>query len=151
MTDKTPKVAEINAESANIPLDEIQKKIDEMLAKAQAAANEIVAKAQEKAKEIINTAENDKTEQEKRQKDADFEAYMNELVPVYLFKDNNKYRDDVMVAVNGETILIQRGKHVMIRRKFAHALENSQMQDAFAAEHMMQLAEQYKNKENMLS
>ena len=37
-----------------------------------------------------------------------------ELVTVQLFKDNDKYRDDLFVAVNGERILIQRGVPVQM-------------------------------------
>jgi hypothetical protein len=75
---------------------------------------------------------------------------MNERVPVTLFKDNNKYKDDVPITVNGETILIQRGIQVMIPRKFYNALVNSQMQDTAAANHMTALADQYKSKETFL-
>lgn len=50
---------------------------------------------------------------------------MEEKVPVRLFKDNGKYKDDVFVAVNGERVQIKRGETVMIKRKFAEVLENS--------------------------
>ena len=59
-----------------------------------------------------------------------------ELVPVKLFKDGDKYKDDVFVAVNGEHCKIQRGKTVMIKRKFARVLEQSHLQDT-ATEEMM--------------
>ena len=57
------------------------------------------------------------------------EAYMNEEVEIQLFRDNDKYRDPVFVGCNGETIAIQRGERVKIRRKFAEILENSDKQD----------------------
>lgn len=60
-------------------------------------------------------------------------SYMDELVPVFLFKDNGKYKDDVFVSVNGESCLIQRGQTVMIKRKFAEVLDNSQRQDRATA------------------
>lgn len=140
-------------------MEEIQKKIDEMLAKAEQAAGKIVEAANQQAGDIMEKALAEVTTSapkqinpsEEAKEKAEFEKYMNELVPVYLFKDNNKYRDDVPVIVNGETILIQRGKHVQIKRKFAQVLDNSQMQDAFAADHMTELSEQYKQKESMLS
>lgn len=56
------------------------------------------------------------------------------LVPVYLFKDSGKYKDDVFVAVNGESCLIQRGKQVMVKKKFADVLQRSAEQDAKTAE-----------------
>lgn len=126
-------------ERLNKILEAAQKKADEIIAEAQKRAEGIV-----KAKAVKAASPDD---EEKRK----FEAYMNERVPVCLFKDNNKYKDDVAVTVNGETILIQRGKHVQIPRKFALVLENSQMQDAYAAEHMAALADQYKSKEPYLS
>lgn len=67
----------------------------------------------------------------------------NELVPFYLFRDNDKYKDDVFVAVNGESCLIQRGQHVMIKRKFAEVLLNSQDQDNKTAGLIRQHAEEF--------
>lgn len=55
-----------------------------------------------------------------------------ELVEVYLFKDNNKYKDDVLVGCNGEFIQIKRGENVKIPRKFAEILEHSKRQDLAA-------------------
>lgn len=55
--------------------------------------------------------------------------YWEEKVPIRLFKDNDKYKDDVFVAVNGERIQIRRGETVMIKRKFAKVLEQSELQD----------------------
>lgn len=52
-----------------------------------------------------------------------------ELVTIRLFKDNNKYKDDVFVSVNGERILIKRGEQVQVKRKFAEVLKNSEDQD----------------------
>ena len=57
----------------------------------------------------------------------------NELVEVELFKDNGKYKDDVLVAVNGVGILIPRGEKVKVKRKYALALENSMKQDKSTA------------------
>ena len=48
---------------------------------------------------------------------------------VKLFKDNNKYKDDVFVAVNGENCVIKRGERVKIKRKFAEVLDLSDRQD----------------------
>ena len=59
--------------------------------------------------------------------------YMAEKVPIELFKDNGKYKGDVLVCVNGERLLIQRGKRVEIPRKFALVLEESAKQDAATA------------------
>lgn len=56
-----------------------------------------------------------------------------ELVPVRLFKDNDRYRDDVFVAVNGERIQIRRGETVYIKKKFADVLQQSMDQDTATA------------------
>lgn len=66
--------------------------------------------------------------------------YYNELVTVKLFKDNDKYKDDVFVAVNGKGMIVPRGKEVKIPRKYAIALKNSEAQDSFAAEYAAGLA-----------
>lgn len=67
-------------------------------------------------------------------------GYYNELVKVKLFKDNGKYKDDVFVAVNGKGMIVPRGKEVEIPRKFAIALQNSEAQDSFAMNHMVELS-----------
>lgn len=56
-------------------------------------------------------------------------AWLEEKVPVRLFKDGDRYKDDVYVCVNGERLLIKRGENVEIPRKFALVLEQSMEQD----------------------
>jgi len=67
-------------------------------------------------------------------------GYYSELVKVKLFKDNDKYKDDVFVAVNGVGMIVPRGKEVEIPRKYAIALKNSEAQDSFAADHASELS-----------
>ena len=57
------------------------------------------------------------------------EAQGEKMVPIPLFKDNEKYKDDVFVAVNGENCVIKRGERVQIKRKFAEVLDHSEHQD----------------------
>lgn len=57
-----------------------------------------------------------------------------ELVTVQLFKDSDKYQNDVTLHVNGQNVVIQRGKPVQIKKKFAEVLEHSMMQDASTAD-----------------
>lgn len=64
------------------------------------------------------------------------EAYLNEYVEVRLFKDNEKYKDDVYVAINGKNCVIRRGVWTRIRRKFALLLDQSEIQDLYTAELM---------------
>lgn len=63
-------------------------------------------------------------------------AYLEEYVSVKLFRDNNRYKDDVYVAVNGQNCVIKRGEWVKIKRKFALVLEQSEIQDMQTAQLM---------------
>ena len=64
----------------------------------------------------------------------EYEEYLNEYISVKLFKDNDRYRDDVYVAVNGQNCIIKRGEWVKIKRKFALVLDASEIQDMKTAE-----------------
>lgn len=63
------------------------------------------------------------------QEAAENEAYLNEYVDVKLFRDSDRYSDDVYVAVNGQNCVIKRGEWVKIKRKFALVLDQSEIQD----------------------
>ena len=67
---------------------------------------------------------------------ADVEAYLIEYVAVKLFRDNDRYKDDVYVAVNGHNCLIKRGEWVKVKRKFALVLDQSEIQDMQTAEYL---------------
>ena len=116
---KDTKAEQANAESMN--LADVAKQVEAMLEKAREEAAKIVADA--KASVSGELTEEQKKAQEER------EAYWNELVEVKLFKDNNKYKDDVYVSVNGENCVIKRGESVMVKRKFADVLAKSDRQD----------------------
>ena len=66
----------------------------------------------------------------------DAETYLNEYVAVKLFRDNDRYKDDVYVAVNGQNWVIKRGEWVKIKRKFAMVLDQSEIQDMQTAEYL---------------
>lgn len=110
---------EKKAETIN--LADLAKQVEEMLANAKAEAEKIVADA----KASVNGG---KTEEQKKAEE-ERKAYWNGLVKVKLFKDNNKYKDDVYVSVNGENCVIKRGVEVEIKRKFAAVLDASDLQD----------------------
>lgn len=112
---------EKTAKSESINLADVAKQVEEMLAKAKAEAEKIVADAKA-------SVSGELTEEQKKV-NAERKAYWDELVEVRLFKDNNKYKDDVYVSVNGDNVIIKRGERVMVKRKFAEVLENSDMQD----------------------
>lgn len=53
----------------------------------------------------------------------------NTLVEIEFFRDSKDYRDNVFVAVNGESCVIARGKKVKIKKKFADVIAQSMRQD----------------------
>lgn len=101
-------------------MEALQAQVAKMLADARAEAAKIV----EEAKKATGTASSMTAEELAAHK-----AEMNELVEIKLFKDTGKYKDDVFVGCNGETIAIKRGERVKIKRKFAEILDNSEHQD----------------------
>ena len=53
----------------------------------------------------------------------------NTLVEIELFRDNKDYKDNVFVAVNGESCVIARGRKVKVKKKFADVIYQSMRQD----------------------
>ena len=80
-----------------------------------------------------------KTTSKSIEKEFNSKDYYNEPVTIKLFKDNNRYKDDVFVAVNGVGMIVPRGVEVKIPRKYAEALQNSEQQNSFAAWYQMKL------------
>ena len=119
-TDKATEPVKDDVDNS-INLADVKAQVEAMLEAAKAEAAKIIADAKASANGELTEEEKKAIEERK--------AYWNELVEVKLFKDNNKYKDDVYVAVNGENCVIKRGERVMIKRKFAHVLDNSDMQD----------------------
>ena len=121
-------MAEKKAETAAEKKTEAAPDIKDIQAQVQA----IIDQAKEEAKRIVDqarSAEKGEMSEEERAYRKERENYWNELVEVKLFKDNNKYSDDVFVSVNGDNCLIKRGERVKIKRKFASVLDQSDMQD----------------------
>lgn len=124
-----------NSPAETVDLRDIQEQIAAMLAQAKAEAAKIVeeAKATAAGKSLGMSAE----------ALAAHKAYMDEYVEVKLFRDNDKYKDDVFVAVNGENCVIKRGERVKIKRKFAAALEDSDKQDYEASKMMERKSDEF--------
>ena len=80
----------------------------------------------------------------------DAETYLNEYVAVKLFRDNDRYKDDVYVAVNGQNCLIKRGEWVKIKRKFAMVLDQSEIQDMQTAEYLEAEQARYRDVEKVV-
>ena len=89
--------------------------------------------------------ETEATAEVKPKTPAEMEAYLNEYVSVKLFRDNDKYKDPVYVAVNGQNCVIRRGEWVKVKRKFALVLDQSEVQDLCTAEMMEQESSRFKS------
>lgn len=118
---------------------------EKILEDARAEAAKIVAEAKEQAKKDLEKAE--KTPQAAPDPAADPGE---ELVSIQLFKDNDRYKDDVFVAVNGSRIQIKRGETVKIKKKFADVLEQSMKQDMATANMIEAKSAEYKAKADAL-
>lgn len=70
-------------------------------------------------------------------------AWYEEKVGIRLFKDTERYKDDVFVAVNGRGWLIRRGVEVQVPRYVAQVLEQSLDQDTATAELMERESAQF--------
>ena len=67
----------------------------------------------------------------------------NTLVEIELFRENKDYKDDVFVAVNGESCLVARGKKVKIKKKFADVIKQSMTQDVKTARLMDERSDEF--------
>jgi hypothetical protein len=143
---KNEKKIEEQAEQIVSPeLEAIKAQIAKMIADAKAEAEAIVENAKEQAKAV---AEGKPAMSEEAKK---VDEYWNEEVEIQLFKDSGKYKDDVYVAVNGQNCLIQRGKPVRVKRKFAETLRRSLEQDNETADMIRELSENYEERADKLN
>lgn len=110
------------AEETPVSLADVQKQIADMLAAAKLEADRIIDEARKASGSKAVSAD-------RAAELAADKARGEELVDIKLFKDSGKYKDDVFVGCNGETIAIKRGERVKIKRKFAEILDNSEHQD----------------------
>lgn len=69
----------------------------------------------------------------------------------YAMRDGGKYRDDILVAVNGKTYKIKRGERVRIPRYVAEILQSSMDQDAKAAAYMERINSDYEAASTVLA
>jgi len=70
----------------------------------------------------------------------------NEEVPIKLFKDNGKYKDDVFVQMGDKSFQIQRGVTVKVPRYVADIIRQSEKQDQSTATMIQKLADDYEKK-----
>ena len=74
----------------------------------------------------------------------------NELVEFEAFYDDDKYKDDIYVAVNGRRFQIKRGEKVMIPRYVYEVIMNSEAQDKATARLMEQESTKFANESRAL-
>jgi len=94
---------------------------------------ELLAHIEAQKAEMDALAKKDEDIPEAKDNSEDVKKWLNERVPFYAFKDNDKYKDDIVVGCNGKNFIIQRGKQVMIPRYVKIALDNSTAQNTYAA------------------
>lgn len=106
----------------------------------------------EKIAEIEKLKEEKKADVPESQKEIDDRnKWLNERVPFKAFKDNDKYKDDLVVGVNGKTYQIQRGISVMIPRFVYQVIANSDKQDLETSQFIEQKIAEYQEKLKQLS
>lgn len=118
-----------SGEKQSLSLADVQAAIAKMLAEAQAQADAIVANAEAKVKSYIKEDDDAEKKHAKAKAKEENLAWGEERVRIKLFKDAKNYKDPKFVSCNGETILIQRGVYVDVKRKFVEILDNSEIQD----------------------
>ena len=89
---------------------------------------------------VENTADEEATENTAPVSD----DYLEELVEIMLFKDSDKYSDDLVVTLNGKNYQIKRGVKVMVPRKVQLVIEDSMKQAGLAADYEEEAQQQYK-------
>lgn len=112
----------------------------EEMEKALAAANEALEQAKKEAQEAKDAAK--AAEAVMRGMSAGNVAD-DGMVPFWAFKDDDRYKDDIVVGWNGMMYRIQRGKHVRIPREVYNILRRSMAQDAATAEMLEQRGREY--------
>ena len=141
----TKKNDKIEEQTVSPELEAIKAEIAKMIDDARAEANSIIDEAKKQATDIKRGGPVLSTEEKK------VDDYWNEEVEIQLFKDKGRYSDDVYVAVNGENCLIQRGKPVKVKRKFAEVLRQSMEQDNETADMIRELTSSYEEKKDQLN
>ncbi len=100
--------------------------------------------------EVTEAVENAADEEVTKNTATVSDDYLEELVEIMLFKDSDKYSDDLVVTLNGKNYQIKRGVKVMVPRKVQLVIEDSMKQAGLAADYEEEAQQQYKELENRL-
>ena len=125
------------------PAEEAKKQAEAIIEAAKAEAAKIVESGKQEAQAAIDTAKAEIEAQAAATATAKPAPAEEEKVPIHLFKDNGKYKDDVFVAVNGRRFQIKRGETVMVPRCVAEVLDQSMAQDQETANFIAKQSEEY--------
>ena len=125
-----------------ITADGVETNVDETVSMSKLDLQELIAreiaKAMESKKdEVSNVVDKEVSENE---------TYMQEKVPVKLFVDNDKYKEDVVVCVNGKAYVIKRGVEVLVPRFVKEVIDNSMSQDGNTARMLQGLANEFESR-----
>lgn len=72
------------------------------------------------------------------------QEHLNEKVPFYAIYDGERYKDDIVVTINGKSWQIQRGENVMIPRFVFNAIMDAERQKRAATMVSKQFEDQFK-------
>lgn len=100
--------------------------------------------------ELAEAVENAADEEVTKNTSTVNDDYLEEPVEIMLFKDSDKYSDDLIVTHNGKNYQIKRGVKVMVPRKVQLVIEDSMKQAGLAADYEEEAQQQYKELENRL-
>ena len=67
------------------------------------------------------------------------------MVEIELYRDNDKYKNDVTVIVNGKVYQIKRGEKVKVPKAVAEVLDNAKAQRNFATRTIDRLRDKSQN------
>lgn len=123
-----------NAEVTDVTdVEAMKKRIKELVAENRKVTEKLKAK-ETPAQAADNTAKAKVPKENPWQK----------LVKIMLFKDNDKYKSDMFVCVNGRRFQIRRGVEVAVPLPIYKAIRESEKQDQKAANLMEELSAKYK-------
>lgn len=73
-----------------------------------------------------------------------------ETVVIRLFKDADKYAEDVFVGINGKSYLLQRGVEIEVPMAVAEVLKNSEQQDLHTNAYLAKLEKEFSERSREL-
>lgn len=121
-------------QNEKVTLQKLKKELEELRAQYESVLARGVQESEKKPSPALSQMKAFLEQQEK---------WLNEYVEIRLFKDNDRYKDDVYVSINGHNCVIKRGIWTRIRRKYALLLEQSEIQDLRTAERIAQESKQF--------